>query len=166
MQLTHEPIIRQAVLPLRISSRAVLSGIELPHNIFGQDNETIASRYLDATCPDHIRFVFNVGLGDRRSEPRFWNTEILALSQHDHIRDGAPPVNSVLHPKFTIRHAIAEILGARESFNRAEIGIQWSLSSNLLTDLIRANTLKQTGARMLRPDLEQFLLSRWSGNRE
>lgn len=161
MQLTDHPIIpndgpaagrpsmRQAVLPLRVSARAVLSGIEFAHNVFGQDNESIIDRYMDGSREDHIRFVFNMSAGRQVQEPRFWNTEILAP---DSVK------------KFTITEAIAAILGARESFSRAEIGIQWSLSSNLLTDLIRSGQLKSpNGGRLQRPDLEAFLLSRWTG---
>ncbi|HEV2329219.1 MAG TPA: hypothetical protein VGY56_10565 [Verrucomicrobiae bacterium] len=155
------PIITQAQLPLRISARAVLSGIEFPHNIFGQDNETIAARVFDARPKnhDHIRFVFDVGLGNTRTELRFWNTEIL-----EHA-NGIAVGQSCRSEKFTIAQAIAEILGQRESYSRAEIGIQWSMSSRHLTDLIRATVIKQTGARLMRGDLANFLFSRWTGNR-
>lgn len=139
----------QPQLPLRVSARAVLSGIEFAHNVFGEDNESIIARVDNALHPAHLRFVFDMSAGDRQvRELRFWNTEIIAPESIKGL---------------TIHQAIQEILGGRDASRRAEIGIQWSLSSNHLTRLVRSGDLVETGNRLLRATLENFLLRRWIG---
>jgi hypothetical protein len=161
---------RQALLPIRSilsSARCVLVPTEVAADILGEENEVVNDLAFDGSKPDHLRFVFDIGLSDKRSELRFWKTEIVELRLSGTANNGsgtATPLAPATCRRFTIRNAIAEILGAREYISRGELGIQWRISSNHLTNLIRDGDLKSpNGARLPRPDLENFLLKRWIG---
>jgi hypothetical protein len=159
MQL-RQLIIRQSLLPIRdrisVSARSILTTVDGAGLILGEENETLNDMAYNGAREDHLRFVFDVGAGNRKvAELRFWTRECEALK--DDLKSGAR------HPNFTFENALQEIIGVREYISRGELGVQWRLSSNLLTDLIRDGALSLTGNRLLRATLENFLRKRWIG---
>jgi hypothetical protein len=134
---------------LRLDPRVMLVTWSTVCAARGVNSDTVANMVDNALHPRHLRFVFNVSMGRTIRELRFWRTELIAPA---------------LVRNFTVQDAIARILGGRSSFRRSELEIAWQVSSNLLTDLIRANFLKGEHGRFLRSALEAFLFARWSGN--
>lgn len=134
---------------LAFNPRVRLVTIPTVSAIRGVSAEAVAYMVDDALHPQHLRFAFHIGLGSAVRELRFYVDELTAPAM---VRN------------FTAQDVVARVLGGRPSFRRAEIELAWTCSSNLLTRLIRANLLKLDRGRLLRSDLEAFLLARWSGN--
>jgi hypothetical protein len=134
---------------LRLDPRVTLVTRAIVCAARGVGPEAVIAMVDNGLHPRHLRFAFNVAFGQSLRELRFWRTELIAPAM---VKD------------FTVQDAIARILAGRPSFRRSELEIAWQISSNLLTNLIRANFLKGEHGRFLRPALEAFLFSRWSGN--
>ena len=142
----------QVPLALKLSARTILVDLQSVRAARGLDAESIIAMVDNARHPDHLRFVFNVGLGEAR-ELRFWTTEIIAPESVTHLgRD----------------EVINLILGQRETFRRSEIEIQWVISALHISNLVKSGQLLETKegptrGRLLRSCLANFLRSRWIG---
>ncbi|HEX3627268.1 MAG TPA: hypothetical protein VH280_17820 [Verrucomicrobiae bacterium] len=147
-ELGHNPSSSGIPEYLRLSPRVTLVTGETVRAARGVNAEDLAAMVDDAMHPMHLRFSFNVSIGWRVRELRYWRVELTAPAM---VRN------------FTIQDAIARILGGARAIRRSELQISWQISSNLVTHLIRANFLKCEHGRFLRPVLEAFLLSRWTG---
>lgn len=139
----------QQPLALKISARTILVDLNTVASSLGFDNESVTAMVDNATHPEHLRWVFNVGLGEAR-ELRFWTAEIVARDMVKH---------------FSIEDVIAQILGSRELFRRSEIEVHWRISAQHIKNLIAAGRLVETGNRLLRTSLVKFLAESWEGSR-
>lgn len=134
---------------LSFSHRVRLITLSTVCAVRGADPETIIHMVDDGLHARHIRFAFNVGTGRRARELRFYVDEL---------------VSPALTRNFTVRDAIARILGGRSVFRRSELEVAWTMSAMQFSRLIKANLLKAEHGRVLRADAESFLFDRWSGN--
>lgn len=151
MQLTDRPLIQQP-LALKLSARTILVNLESVRAAKGIDAESVVAMVRNARHPEHLKFVFNIAENprdSRREELRFWTTEIVAPE---------------FVQKVAIDQAVAEIIGARETFRRTEIAMQWVCSDTLIGRLIKAGELVEEGNRLLSVSLKNFLIRRWSYN--
>lgn len=136
---------------MTFSARVCLVKLSTVQAIRGVDGEKITAMVDNALDRQHIRFAFNVALkpGQGRRDLRFWLTEL---------------AGPALVAKFTIEQAIAEILGARDSLQREELGIRWTISSPEIGKLIKEGYLNLQRSRITRSSLETFLWTRWAAN--
>ncbi|HTR41507.1 MAG TPA: hypothetical protein VMH87_07815 [Pseudomonadales bacterium] len=132
-------------------SRVRMVSVSTVRAIRGVDAERVTAMVDNALDAQHIRFAFNVALKPGRSarELRCWLIELAA---------------PMLVAKITIEEAIAEILGARESWPREELGICWTISSQQIGRLIKGGCFNLERNRITRSSLETFLWTRWTGN--
>lgn len=135
-------------LALKLSARTVMADLQTVRAVKGLDAESIVAMVDNAFHPERLRFVFDVGCGAKGAarELRFWATEIIA-----------PEFTA----KFKIDEAVASILGARETFRRSEIEMQWIVSAQHISNLIKSGALVEEGNRLLSTSLKNFLRRRW-----
>lgn len=151
----------QQPLALKLSARTILVNLDAVRAAKGVDAESVIAMVENALHPEHLRFVFDLSLGEvnggrgasRRRELRFWTTEIVA-PEFAHGPKQEP---------VTIDQAIAEIIGARETFRRSEIEMQWVCSATHIMRLIEAQEIYEEGNRLLSLTLKNFLKRRWIG---
>lgn len=137
----------QRSLPLEISARTVLVTLETVRIARGCDAESVLNCVGDATHPKFLRWVFNVGVkpdGDIR-ELRFWKDEVVG--------------DEVTSPSkwFSTSQAIAKILGARRTFPRGEIEVQWTINATTISRLVRTGELAEVNHELTRASLAAFL---------
>lgn len=147
----------QTPLPLETGDATILVNTEFVRAIRRCDAESVFAAVDNERHAKHIRFAFDLSLAGSnahgesnasRRELRYWTTEVL---------DG-PSVAG-----YTIDEAIAAILGARETFSRGYLEIQWVIGATHIGNLVREKELTETGNRFLRASLINFLKRRWSG---
>jgi hypothetical protein len=139
----------QRRLPLKIKSRIALVGLDSARGAIGLDAESV----IAMKDSGQLKCVFNVACNPddaRRQELRFFVPELIA-----HTHETPFP--------FSIDEVIADILGAREMLRRSELEIEWIISHVHVMRLIRDGHLQETGNRLLRSTVENFLRKRWIG---
>jgi hypothetical protein len=140
----------QQPLALKLSARTILVNLDSVRTAKGVDAESVIAMVDNVLHPEHIKFVFDLSLpGTTRRELRFWITEIVAP---DFVAGLA------------INQAVAEIIGARETFRRSEIEMQWVCHAATIMRLIKAGELAEEGNRLLSVSLKNFLIRRWISN--
>ncbi len=133
---------RQTRLPLEISQRTVLVGVETVRAKFGCDAESVFAMVDNGK----LRWVFDVSLDQGVRELRFWAGEIVAPD----LQKGA-----------TLDHVIRCILGTGAAIRRGEIERQWVCSAQHVGRLIRAGELTLASlSQISRTSLEAFLKRR------
>lgn len=144
----------QLPLTFQFSARTTLVDVQAVRAIRGIDAETVIAMLDNALHPGHLKFVFDLGqagspvrpAATRRRCLRFWIAEIVA-------------------PEFTARLTIDEaldsIIGARETWRRGEVEMQWVASAQQISKLIRNGELAEEGNRILGASLRNFLRRRW-----
>jgi hypothetical protein len=126
------------------SPRIVFVTLSVVRIVRGCDAETVLNCIGDATNPQCLRWVFNVAVNannPKRRELRFWKQEVWG------------DVSKWTDPKIVI----AEILGARQSFPRGEIEVQWLLGHNTISRLASTGELKEVNRELPRAGLAAFL---------
>jgi hypothetical protein len=132
----------KVILP--ISPRIVLLPLGVIRVTRGNDAESILNCVGDATHPKFLRWVFNVAVNLTRTRNlRFWKDEVL----------GDPSVDKWGEPKVVI----SRILGTRQTFPRAEIEVQWTISAQTILLLVRAGELEEVNHKLTHASLAAFL---------
>jgi hypothetical protein len=136
-----------ATIPARqatVHPRIVFVTLSVVRIMRGCDAETVLKCIGDGTNPQCLRWVFNVavnGNNSKRRELRFWREEIWGNA------------SKWTEPQIVI----GEILGARQSFPRGEIEVQWLLGHNTISRLVRAGELTEVNHELPRAGLAEFL---------
>jgi hypothetical protein len=152
MSAAEHSIHAQRSLPLEVSARCTLVTLEFVRNLRGCDAESVRNCVGDATHPNFLRWVFNLAVkpaGEIR-ELRFWKSEILG------------PTDKWAQPAA----AIAQILGARETFPRGEIEVAWTINATTISRLVRTGEIEESPCRtghhrrLTRRSLAAFLARR------
>jgi hypothetical protein len=146
--LGRDPLCPPEKSVARFSPRVKLVPLAILRWLFGLDAEAVIARVDEARRAGHIRFAFDIGLGQAARELRFWVKEFVAPKEAK---------------EFSIEGVIADILGARPSFPRGELEIEWSLSAQQIGRLLRAGKISERRHLILRQSLETFLNARWTG---
>ena len=137
----------QTPLPIEVSARTVLVGMEFARAKFGVDDDSVLAMVDNAVHPKHLRFVFDLSCGEGRiRELRFWAREI------------ERPESCA---RLNIEMAINQILGSRAFFRRGDLVVQWIVTRPHVSKLIHSDELAETGNRFMRATLQKFLRSRW-----
>ena len=129
----------QTTLAMPVKARTVLIPLAAMRIVTGDDAEsTVALIQAGA-----IRWVFDIGLGQRRQELRFWTREAIA-----------PQTVA----GWNLDQVIKSIIGTAATVNRGEIECQWVCSHNLVMDLIREQRLSLAApGKISRASLVAFL---------
>jgi hypothetical protein len=111
--------------------------------IRGCDAESVFNCVSDATHPKFLRWVFNVAVNPacKTRDLRFWKDELTG------------EVNKWAEPE----SIIAKILATRRSFPRGEIEVQWAISAQTISRLVRAGELAEVNHELTRASLAAFL---------
>lgn len=139
----------QRQLPIEVSARCTLVGLDFVRNQRGCDAESVLNCVGNATHPRFLRWVFNLAVNAedaRRRELRFWKDEILLEGRCDKWCEPA--------------QAVEKILGSRRTFPRGEIEVAWTLHAATISRLIRAGEITEINRQLTRPSLAAFLTRR------
>jgi hypothetical protein len=124
------------------SSRVKLVTISTVRTVRGCNAEMVLKSVGDATHPNFIRWAFDVAVKlARNRELRFWKDEIFG------------DVDKWAEPEIVI----GKILGERRSFPRTEIEIQWTITAQTVSRLVRAGELAEVNNKLTRASLAAFL---------
>ena len=126
-----------------VSPRIIFVTLGVVRAMRGCDAESVLNSVGDATHPKFLRWVFDVSpvTGRKARELRFWKEEIYGNAD----KWAAPQT------------IIPQILGARQSFPRGEIEVQWVVNATTIGRLIRAGELMEASGGITRASLAAFL---------
>jgi hypothetical protein len=125
------------------SPRVCLVDIGVVRAARGCDAESVLKCVCDSTHPKFLRWVFNIAVkpAGKIRELRFWKDELTG------------EVNKWDEPK----SVIAKILGTVGSFPRGEIEVQWTITAQTVSRLVRAGELAEVNHKLTRASLAAFL---------
>ncbi len=132
------------------SPRVRLVPLAIARWLLGLDAESVLARVDNELHAKHLVFAFDISAAKSQAsarELRFWVNELAVPEKTKGI---------------SIEQAIAEILGARQTFSRGDIEIQWIVSASMVGNLIQRGYFVEQGNRILRASVGKFLLSRWA----